>query len=67
MISILSMERIAKKAGVHRVSKQALEELREAVMDYGSGLAEQAVLLSRHAGRKTVMQDDVLFVAGRSK
>jgi histone H3/H4 len=67
MISLLSLERIAKKAGVKRISKQALEELREVVMEYGSDLAEQAVRLSRHANRRTVMEDDILFVAGKKK
>ena len=65
MISILSLERITKKAGVKRISRKALEELRELVVDYGNDIAEQAVRLSRHAGRKTVKEEDVRFVAGK--
>ena len=64
MISILSLERIAKKAGVNRISKKALEELREIATDYGNDVAEKAVRLSQHAGRRTVKGDDVRFVAG---
>ncbi len=65
MVSVLSLERIAKKAGVKRISKKALEELREIVVDYGNDIAEQSVKLSRHAARKTVKEEDVRFVAGR--
>ncbi len=67
MVSVLSLERIAKNAGVKRISKKALEELREIVMDYGNDIAEQSVRLSRHAARKTVKEDDVKFVAGKTK
>lgn len=67
MISLLSLERIAKKAGVKRISRKALEELRELVVDYGNDVAEQAVKLSRHAGRKTVKEEDVRFVAGKTR
>ena len=67
MISLLSMERVAKQAGVKRISKQALEELREVVMEYGNDIAEQAVRLSRHANRRTVLESDILFVAGKRK
>ena len=65
MISLLSLERIAKKAGVKRISRKALEELREYIVDYGNSLAEESVRLSRHAGRKTVKAEDVRFVAGK--
>lgn len=64
MISLLSLERVVKKAGVKRISRKALEELRDAVVDYGSDIAEQSVRLSRHAGRKTIKAEDVRFVAG---
>ena len=65
MISLLSLEHVSKKAGVKRISKKALEELREIVMDYGNDVAEQAVRISHHAARKTVKGEDVLFVAGK--
>jgi len=66
MVSVLSLERIAKNAGVKRISRKALDELREIVMDYGGEIAEQSVRLSRHAMRKTVKEDDVRFVAGKT-
>ncbi len=65
MISLLSLERIAKKAGVKRISRKALEEFRELVVDYGNDVAEQAVRLSQHAARKTVKAEDVRFAGGK--
>ncbi|MFH0832935.1 MAG: histone family protein [Candidatus Aenigmatarchaeota archaeon] len=62
MLPLLPFERIAKKVGVKRVSKDALEELRDIVEEYSMDIAEKAVRLSRHADRRTVKEDDVEFV-----
>lgn len=62
MLSLLAFERIAKKNGVKRISKEALEEAREAIEEIGFEIAEKAAKLSRFAGRKTLMEDDVKFV-----
>jgi len=62
MLSLLSIERIAKKNGIKRISKEALEETREVIEEIGFDLAEKAVKVSRFAGKKTVMEDDVRFV-----
>ncbi len=62
MLSLLAFERIAKKNGVKRISKEALEEAREAIEELGLELAERAVKVSRFAGKKTVMESDVKFV-----
>jgi DNA-binding protein len=62
MLSLLAFERIAKKAGVKRISKEAVEELRDTIEDMGMELAEKAVRISRHAGRRTVMAQDVKFI-----
>lgn len=65
MLSLLAFERIAKKNGVKRISKEALEETREIIEEIGLDLAERAVKVSRFAGRKTLMEDDVKFVIGK--
>ncbi len=65
MLSLLAFERIAKKNGIKRISKQALEEIREIIEEKGLEIAEQAVKISRFAGKKTVMESDVKFVAER--
>lgn len=62
MLSLLAFERIAKKNGVKRISREALEEAREVVEEIGLETAEQAVKVSRFAGRKTLMQEDIKFV-----
>ena len=66
MLPLLPFEKIAKKAGIRRMSRDALEELRDVMDEYALELAEQAVRISRHANRRTVMEDDVRFVATRS-
>ncbi|MBS3050616.1 MAG: NFYB/HAP3 family transcription factor subunit [Candidatus Aenigmarchaeota archaeon] len=62
MMSLLSIERIAKKNGIKRISKEALEETREVIEEIGFDIAERAVKVSRFAGKKTVMEDDMKFV-----
>jgi histone H3/H4 len=62
MLSLLAFERIAKKNGVKRISKQALEETREIIEEIGLEIAESAVKVSRFAGKKTIMESDVHFV-----
>ena len=62
MLPLLPFERIAKKAGAKRVSKDALEELRDIMEEYATDIAEKSVRLSRHAGRRTVKKEDIRFV-----
>ncbi|MEM7819692.1 MAG: NFYB/HAP3 family transcription factor subunit [Candidatus Aenigmatarchaeota archaeon] len=62
MLSLLSFEKLSKKVGVKRISKEAIEELRDEIEEFGLELAEKAVRISRHAGRRTVMAQDVKFI-----
>jgi len=62
MLPLFPFERIAKKAGAKRISKEALEELRDLTEEYGLEIAEKAVKITKHANRRTVMKQDVLFV-----
>lgn len=64
MLSVLSFERIAKKNGVRRISREAVEETREIITELAQELCVHAVSLSRHAKRRTVKEEDVLFAAG---
>jgi len=67
MISLLSLERIAKKRGIRRISKDALEELREILLEEGMHIAERSVKLSIHARRRTVMEEDIKLAAGKKE
>lgn len=62
MLPLLPFERIAKKAGVKRISHEAVEELRDTMDEYATEVAEKAVKVSFHAGRRTVKEEDVRFV-----
>jgi histone H3/H4 len=53
------IERIIRKAGAERVSKEAVEELRDAVEDLGSEVSADAVQMADHAERNTVKEEDV--------
>ncbi len=67
MLSLLSFERLAKKVGIKRISKDALEEIRDIVTEEGTEIAERAFRISRHANRRTVMLEDVKFVMKHEK
>ena len=53
------IERIIRKAGAERVSKEAVEELRDAVQDLGDEVAADAVEMADHAERNTIKEEDV--------
>ena len=55
----LPFERLLKKAGAKRVSAGAAEELAKIMEDKIAKIAEEAVLLAEHAGRKTIIDEDV--------
>ena len=67
MLPLTPFEKIAKKAGVKRISKEALEEMRDIIEEIAVDIAEQAVRLSRHAGRRTVKKEDIEFIIKREK
>ncbi|MFH1623235.1 MAG: histone [Candidatus Aenigmatarchaeota archaeon] len=56
---VLPFERIIKKAGARRVSFEAAKELAKVMEDRITDIAEEAAALAKHAGRKTVIADDV--------
>lgn len=52
-------ERLLKKAGARRVSKQAAKELARIMEERMLDLLKEAASLAKHAGRKTVLLEDV--------
>ena len=58
-IPLAPLERILKKAGARRVSKSALVEFAEIIVDYAHDLSARAAELAEHAGRKTIIGEDI--------
>jgi histone H3/H4 len=58
-------ERILKKAGAKRISDKALKEMAEVVEEKLLQIAEEAVKLARHAGRKTIFPSDIKLAKKR--
>ncbi len=58
-ISLSVFERILKKAGAGRVARSALEEFAKIMEGRLVSVAEEAAALAKHAGRKTITDDDV--------
>jgi histone H3/H4 len=65
MLPIAAMQRILRKNGVDRISKQALKELEKTVVELGLELAMEAATLARHAHRRTIKKEDIMIVAGK--
>ena len=66
MIPLAPVERIARKAGAERISASAIKELAKIVEELGCELALEAAQVARHAKRKTILKQDIRFVAGKA-
>lgn len=59
MLPLAPLERILKKAGAKRVSDEALKEFSAVLEDKLTKIANEAALLAKHAGRKTIIDEDI--------
>lgn len=59
IIPIRTAAKILQKAGAPRVSKDAAKEFAGIIQDIGLGIAEKAVKISKHSGRRTVLKKDI--------
>ena len=64
MLPLTPFEKIVKQVGIKRISREALEEMREVIEEVATEIAEESSRLARHAGRKTIKSTDIQFVAG---
>lgn len=58
-IPIAPVTRIVRSAGAERVSEEASAELVRLLEEYCYEIAQKAVALAKHAGRKTVKIEDI--------
>ncbi len=66
VLTLAPLERILKKNGADRVSKEALEEFADVLEDYIIRLSIEANALAKHAGRKTITDEDVKMAKRKS-
>lgn len=62
-LPLAPIKRIAKKAGVHRVSSDGAAALRDAIEEVAADLAKDAAAAARHAGRSTIKDKDIKLVS----
>jgi histone H3/H4 len=63
LIPVSAVERLAKKAGVERIGKDAIEEISAVLEDYARKIALKSVKYSKYAKRSTIKREDVELAA----
>jgi histone H3/H4 len=58
-IPVAPLYRILRKAGASRVGQDAKLAMVESVLQVAEAISSRAIELSKHAGRKTVHEDDI--------
>lgn len=53
------LSRIMKKIGVKRVSDDGLETFSNLLENYAETISKQAIRVSKHSGRKTILESDI--------
>lgn len=66
MLPIAAIERIVRKAGIERISADAVKEISKTVEEIGAELALEAAQAARYAKRKTILKEDIKLVAGKA-
>jgi len=62
-ISLSSIRKIMRRAGIERASRDAIEELRDIIEEQALEIAKIALELAEHAKRKTVQREDIKMAA----
>ena len=64
ILSIAPVGRIIKNAGAERVGDDAKKALADYLEQYGEDISTQAIVLVKHAKRKTVLGSDIELAVG---
>ena len=64
-LPIAAIDRIIRKSSGLRVSEGAAKVLADHLEEVGMKIAQEASLYSKHAGRKTVVDDDIRLALKR--
>jgi len=62
-LPLAPIRRIIDNAGAKRVATDGIKALAEALEEYGASVADKAVKICRHVGRKTVKAGDIKISA----
>ena len=65
-LPLAAVERLARKAGVDRISADAIKELERTVSTIGERLANEIATAAKHAKRNTILPKDVRIIAGKA-
>jgi histone H3/H4 len=63
VIPLAISERILKNAGAQRVSEDAKVAFSDVLKELAEEIGQQASKISKHAGRKTVQEEDIKLAA----
>lgn len=66
ILSLSGMDKILRKAGAPRVSDGAKDVLAEVLEERGEELAKEAIRYAGHAGRKTILKEDIKLAAKKT-
>lgn len=64
-LPLAALEKILKGGSERRVSEDAKRVLGRELDGAASALAQEAVALAKHAGRRTIMREDIRLASGR--
>jgi histone H3/H4 len=63
VIPLAISERILKNAGAQRVSEEAKVAFSDILKEIAEDIGQQSAKISKHAGRKTVQEEDIKLAA----
>lgn len=59
LIPLAAVERLARKAGAERISKDAIEALSDLLGEFAEDVAVRSVKYAKYANRNTIKRDDI--------